>query len=124
MRERIFQQTRQIGNASNRMKYTDTEMANILIEYFDAHDFAKGSTGTGVQDWLRSVRSKLDNNGWIRVEDRLPEKDTWVQGYSVIAFRHSCQMVVLFGQDSFFAKGFEIHHGDITHWKPLDEPTV
>jgi len=61
---------------------------------------------------------------WVSVKERLPECDTWVLGYSARAFRFSRQMVVLFGQDAFFAKGFELHPDEVTHWKSLDEPAL
>ena len=60
---------------------------------------------------------------WISVKDRLPEQDTWVLVYSARAFIFSHQMVCLHGEPrQFFAKGFELHPDEITHWMPLPEP--
>lgn len=72
---------------------------------------------------LEEKAKLIEENTWVSVKDRLPEQDTWILAYSLMAFRFSNQMVCLHGESGkFYAKGFELHPDEITHWKPLTSP--
>lgn len=72
---------------------------------------------------LEEKAKLIEENTWVSVKDRLPEQDTWILAYSLRAFRFSNQMVCLHGESGkFYAKGFELHPDEITHWKPLTSP--
>ena len=58
---------------------------------------------------------------WIRVKDRLPDKDQ-----DVLCYSNKDGGYMFFGYRGYisgeFMEGGSLHIGDVTHWMPLPEP--
>lgn len=66
-----------------------------------------------------------ENNGWISVEDRLPDNPTkevlaWC-GYHILARYSDDQWLVYYSDKYSENTGWTEEH-NITHWQPLPEP--
>lgn len=76
------------------------------------------------QSWTRMMNKAADRlreldqeQKWIPVTERLPEKST-----SVIAFRKAKYLSVLCYSPELGFHSYDSECGDVTHWRPLPEP--
>lgn len=96
-----------------------------------AEEYASKYQGVGMNPTVfyafkagASYQSSRMNDGWIRVEERLPENNDNVLVYNAKYYNENCSVEVAFcdeydkqwkGAPSYFIEG-------ITHWQPLPEP--
>ena len=103
---------------SNKVTFARQELQSILskvqalskAEYTHVSDIHVGN---------------IPNNGWISVEDRLPELTKEVEYFLVIApksFPKNCEMLVAaYYNDAnvFYSESGDNPMEDVTHWQPL-----
>ena len=68
------------------------------------------------------------NDGWIPVEERMPENDDFVLAtvtgiYNVLTFSEAIQLASYCKDDGWFIEGYpEWENPNVSAWRPLPEP--
>ena len=79
-------------------------------------------------DWVRDVIRKYMNDGWIPVEERLPENDDFVLVtvtgiYNALTFSDAIQLASYCKGDGWFVEGYpDWENPNVSAWRNLLEP--
>ena len=79
-------------------------------------------------EYLKDIIHKHINNGWIPVEERMPENDDFVLAtvtgiYNVLTFSEAIQLASYCKDDGWFIEGYpEWENPNVSAWRPLPEP--
>jgi hypothetical protein len=73
------------------------------------------------------AQQQIDETGWISVDDRLPEPDTWVIVYieypsPVFEIERGIQKMSNIKKMFYDGKSFYLDFGAVTHWQHLPKP--
>ena len=76
----------------------------------------------------KDIIRKHMNDGWIPVEEKLPEDDDFVLAtvtgiYNVLTFSEAIQLASYCKDDGWFIEGYpEWENPNVSAWRPLPEP--
>lgn len=80
------------------------------------------------ENTTETARSSQDNDGWIPVEERLPEDDDFVLVtvtgiYNALTFSSAIQLASYCKDDGWFIEGYpDWENPNVSAWRPLPDP--
>ena len=83
---------------------------------------------TSAWDSIKAIIHDHINDGWIPVEERMPENDDFVLAtvtgiYNVLTFSEAIQLASYCKDDGWFIVGYpEWENPNVSAWRPLPEP--
>lgn len=128
--EEIKERIKKLKEADNMCRVNAERNRNFeSVKYFQSLMFATERAESVIGDIIRSHMDEAENDGWIPVEERLPEERKEVLAQFVVRVRHTNWQVdeaiyihTLYYEEGHWKSFNWIPNGKVVAWQPLPNP--